>query len=59
MQLKDPTKGIFRSNARKEKKTDVLGTWHLLNTIFLKHEWWGSPLVQGENYQENPGDKRK
>jgi hypothetical protein len=38
------------------QKTAVLGTSHKESATIrnLKPEWWGSPLVQEEKYQEKP-----
>jgi hypothetical protein len=38
------------------QKTAVLETSHIISAtvINLKLEWWGTPLVQEEKYQEKP-----
>jgi hypothetical protein len=41
------------------QKIAVLGTSHIMTIRNLKPEWWGSPLVQEEKYQEKPVKREK
>jgi hypothetical protein len=50
--------GKHSIDSLQKKKTAVLGTSHIIRKVLqsetCKPEWWGSPLVQEEKYQEKP-----